>query len=134
MEEFDIIAERFVGRFNRQQQLLPAEALVSRAIVDNGFLTGFFNVDMRQYECGRFNTLHYPLTKYQAMIMLGRVTHLPVILVVKFDDLIAWLDITTVGGVKIKDAKKLDRKEDEDEPTGEKMVHLPIDIFQFIVE
>lgn len=126
------IAQRFASNFNRKQHALPVNSRIDRAVFDqHGTLTGFFEVKRRHYECGHFNTFFISLEKFKAMRWVGQTLKLPVMLVVQYDDLIAWIDITKLGGVAVRDGGREDRKDPSD---IEKVVHIPIDRFHFITE
>ncbi|MGW8178277.1 MAG: hypothetical protein ACWGQW_05860 [bacterium] len=126
------IAERFARHFNCTQHELPQYSRVDRVIFGpSGNLRGFIEIKRRYYECGRYNTFFVSKKKFQVMSWLYRATQLPVMLVVQFDDLIAWIDIGKVGPAQLRCGGRSDRQDPQD---TEPMAHIPIDIFQFITE
>lgn len=123
----DWVAHRFSLKTGVVEVSMPEMSRVDRMLMKDGRPRGWAEVKCRTHECGRFDSFAIDEDKFKVMHYLHRATNLPSLLVVGFMDLIAWVDITKLGGLRIVENKGEDPIED-----SHRVVLIPITKFNYI--
>jgi len=126
----DWVAKRFALKTGVLQHELPENSRIDRLLTDkNHKPRGWAEIKCRTHECGHYDTYAISETKFKTMLWMKKATNLPVMLVVGFMDLVAWIDVTSLGGLRVVEGGRTDR----DDPLDvERVVLIPITKFHYI--
>lgn len=120
------VADKIAHLWKAKLSKLPIKYKVDYAAERNGKIVAWIEIKCRTNDMNDYQTYMLSLDKYNASIELGKVTNLPVTLVVKWNDKIGYADLLHCRGV-IKMGGRVDRGDPQDlEPA----VFIPIEDFR----
>lgn len=120
------IAEQISVLWKASLTKLPIRYKLDYAAERNGRIVAWIEVKTRKYKKSDFDTFMLSLDKYLAAIEIGKVTNLPVTLVVRWTDKIGYVDLMNCRGV-VKMGGRKDRNDSQDIQPA---VYIPIDDFK----
>jgi len=122
----DEVAQKISAAWNTKLNKIPIKYRVDYAAERNGKIVAWIEVKCRTYNMNDFDTFMLSLDKYNASVELGKITNLPVTLVVRWKDKIGYADLLHCRGV-IKMGGRKDRGDPQD---VEPAVYIPIEDFR----
>lgn len=126
LKKEDEVAQKISAAWNTKLNKIPIKYRVDYAAERNGKIVAWIEIKCRTNDMNDYETYMLSLDKYNASIELGKVTNLPVTLVVKWNDKIGYADLLHCRGV-IKMGGRVDRGDPQD---VEPAVFIPIEDFR----
>lgn len=120
------VAQKISAAWNTKLNKIPIKYRVDYAAERNGKIVAWIEVKCRTYNMNDFDTFMLSLDKYNASVELGKITNLPVTLVVRWKDKIGYADLLHCRGV----IKMGGRKDWGDPQDVEPAVYIPIEDFR----
>ena len=105
---------------------LPIRYKLDYAAERNGRIVAWIEIKTRKYKWADFDTFMLSLDKYLAAVELGKVTNLPVTLVVKWVDKVGYVDLLNCTGV-VKMGGRNDRNDTQD---VQPVIYIPMNNFR----
>jgi len=124
------VAERFAREMGLKQIEMPENSRIDRFLIDkDDNPRGWVEIKCRTTECGHYDTYALSEQKFKTLLWLHKITNVPSLLVVGFMDMIAWVEVNKLGGLRVVDGGRQDRNDPLD---IERLVHIPITKFRYI--
>lgn len=125
----DLIAGKLAHHYGMEQFSMPQFSSVDRVFTVDDKVRAMVEIRGRDHICGTYDNIWIAKDKYRHLVWLGRMTKVPVVFAVQFHDVLAFVDIMKLGGLRITEGGYTNGGREDYSNAIEQVAQLPVTKF-----